>query len=207
MNIGEVIIKTLEDIGVDTVFGGSGQSDSDLLFALSKSNKIRTIIIRHEQAASFMACGYAMFSDKLGVCFSTAGPGAVNLISGLCVAYSDSLPVLSLTPYAPKEYRGKGDLGETSGQGRTPDSQRMFSAATKKSFMLEKPEQTCDILEEALNLAFEGRPGPVNIHFDYNITNSEVPDYREIKLNIEPVLPLQKSINQFADVLAQTWGA
>lgn len=202
MNIGEVIIKTLEDIGVDTVFGGSGQSDSDLLFALSKSNKIRTIIIRHEQAASFMACGYAMFSDKLGVCFSTAGPGAVNLISGLCVAYSDSLPVLSLTPYAPKEYRGKGDLGETSGQGRTPDSQQIFSAATKKSFMLEKPEQTCDILEEALNLAFEGRPGPVNIHFDYDITNSEVPNYREIKLNIKPVLPLQKNVDQFAGVLA-----
>ena len=69
MNIGEVIVKTLENIGVDTVFGGSGQSDSELLFALNDSKKIKTVIIRHEQAASFAACGYAMFSKKLGVCF------------------------------------------------------------------------------------------------------------------------------------------
>jgi len=202
MNIGDVIVKTLEDIGVETVFGGSGQSDSDILFALKESKKIKTVIIRNEQGASFMACGYAMFSGKLGVCFSTAGPGVFNLFSGLAVAYSDSLPLLSITPYAPKEYRGKGDLGETTGLNRTPDSQTMFSATTKKSFMIEKPEQTCEVLEEALNLAFEGRPGPVNIHIDYKVMTEEVPNYRPIKINVEPVVALKKSVDDFAGALA-----
>ncbi|HKM94929.1 MAG TPA: thiamine pyrophosphate-binding protein, partial [Prolixibacteraceae bacterium] len=202
MNVGEVIVKTLENIGVDTVFGGSGQSDVDLLFALSDSQKIKTVIIRHEQAASFAACGYAMFSKKLGVCFSTAGPGVFNLFSGLAVALSDSLPILSITPYTPKPFRGKGDLGETTGLNRTPDSQAMFNATTKKSFIIEKIEQTCDVLEEAINLAFEGRPGPVNVHIDYQIMSDEVPNYREIKLNIKPVLALQKSIDNFSIALA-----
>ncbi|HRY28466.1 MAG TPA: thiamine pyrophosphate-binding protein [Elusimicrobiota bacterium] len=202
MNIGDVIVKTLEDIGVDTIFGGSGQSDSDILFALEKSKKIKTVIIRNEQAASFMACGYAMFSNKLGVCFSTAGPGVINLFSGVAVALSDSLPILCISPYAPKEYRGKGDLGETTGLHRTPDTQAMFRATTKGAFMIERPEQTCDILEEAINLAFEGRPGPVNLHVDYNIMKVEVPNVRPIKLEIRPVLPLAKNVEQFADALA-----
>lgn len=202
MNVGDVIVKALEDIGVESVFGGSGQSDSDVLFALNASDKIKTVIIRHEQGASFMACGYSMFSGKLGVCFSTAGPGVFNLFSGLAVALSDSLPVLSITPYAPKAYRGKGDLGETTGLHRTPDSQAMFEATTKKSFMIERPEEACAVLEEAINLAFEGRPGPVNVHVDYEMMSQEVPNYTPIKLNVEPVLPLEKNIAQFADALS-----
>jgi len=202
MNIGEVIVKTLENIGVDTVFGGSGQSDSDLLFALNDSKKIKTVIIRHEQAASFAACGYAMFSNKLGVCFSTAGPGVINLLSGMAVALSDSLPIISISPYTAKDYKGKGDLGETTGLHRTPDSQIMLSATTKKSFIIDKVEQTCDVIEEAINLAFEGRPGPVNINIDYEIMKQEVPNYREIKLNIKPIVALHKSIVEFSTALA-----
>ncbi|MEL7586393.1 MAG: thiamine pyrophosphate-binding protein [Prolixibacteraceae bacterium] len=206
MNVGEVIVKYLEDAGVDTVFGGSGQSDSEILFALHDSKKIKTVIPRHEQAASFMACGYAMFSDKPGVCFCTAGPGAVNLLSGLAVAYSDSLPVISIPAYTPKDFRGKGDLGESSGSHRTPDGQAMFSAVTKKSFVLEDPKQTCDVLEEALNLAFEGRPGPVNIHVDYSIFEQEVSNYRPLNFKVAPVLPAQKDLVQVAKVLAELIG-
>src|SRR5690606_26046517 len=187
MNVGDLIVDYIETIGVDTVFGGSGQSNSAILFALSKSKNIKTVIPRHEQAASFMACGYAMFSDKLGVCFSTAGPGAVNLLSGMAVAYSDSLPVLSMPAYTPKATRGKGDLGDTSGKNRTPDGQALFSAVTKKSFILEEPSQACDILEEAINLAFEGRPGPVNINIDYSIFDEEVPNYRPFSFHQKPV--------------------
>lgn len=202
MNIGEVIVKYLEDIGVQTVFGGSGQSASGILLALKKSKRIKTVITRNEQAASFMACGYAMFSDKLGVCFSSAGPGAVNLLSGLGVAYSDSLPILCLPSYTHLKYRGMGDLGDSAGINRTPDAQAMFSAITKKSFILEKPEYTCDILEEAINLAFEGRPGPVNINIDYGVYNEEVRNYRPLKFHVKPVLPADKNISQFAVALA-----
>jgi len=203
MNIGDLIVEYLENVGVDTVFGGSGQSVSSLLFALDKSEKIKTVIPRHEQAASFMACGYAMYSDKLGVCFSTAGPGAVNLLSGLAVAYSDSLPVLSFPAYTPKAMRGKGDLGDTSGKNRTPDGQALFSAVTKKSFVLEDPSQACDILEQAINLAYEGRPGPVNVHVDYSIFDEEVPNYRPLNFHVKPVLPLQDDLDKVANVLTE----
>ena len=78
------------------------------MLALKHSEQIRPIITRHEQAASFMACGYAMYTDRLGVCFATAGPGAFNLFSGLAVAMSDSYPVLAISGYASLEWRGQG---------------------------------------------------------------------------------------------------
>ncbi|MBT6007387.1 MAG: thiamine pyrophosphate-binding protein, partial [Prolixibacteraceae bacterium] len=74
MDVNQTIVKVLEKIGVDHVFGGSGQVNASMLMGLRDSEKIKTIIAKNEQAASFMACGYAMFSNKLGVCFATGGP-------------------------------------------------------------------------------------------------------------------------------------
>ncbi|MCX5785516.1 MAG: thiamine pyrophosphate-binding protein [Elusimicrobia bacterium] len=203
MDVNEAIVKTLESIGVDHVYGGSGQVNGSMLLALKKSGKIKTVIIRNEQAASFMACGYAMFSDKLGVCFSTGGPGAFNLFSGMAVAYSDSLPVLGITGYVSAGIKGKGALNESSGLSRTPDSHKMFSLTTKKSFIIEKAEDTCDILEEAINLAYDGRPGPVHIHVPKDITIAPVPNFRPIRLNIKPVRPDPEKIRKMAEDLAQ----
>src|SRR5437764_7099220 len=162
MRVYEAIIKGLEGIGVDAAFGGAGENAASFLLALKHSTKIRPVVVRHEQAASFMACGYAIYSNRLGVCFATAGPGAFNLFSGLAVAMPDSYPVLALSGYASLEWKGKGALNETSGLSRTPDSQKMFAATTKRSYLLEDPAKTCDVVEEAVNLAFEGRPGPVH---------------------------------------------
>jgi acetolactate synthase-1/2/3 large subunit len=203
MDVNQAIVKTLELIGVDHVFGGSGQVNATMLLALKKSKQIKTVIVRNEQAASFMACGYAMFSDNLGVCFATGGPGAFNLFSGMAVAYYDSLPVLAITGYASAANRGKGALNESTGLNRTPDSHKMFSATTKKSYIIEDPAQTCDILQQALNIAFNGRPGPVHIHVPKNITVAEVKNFREIKLDIKPVLPDHKKISQAVDLIAK----
>src|SRR5215218_9270436 len=106
MEIYEAIVKGLEGAGVGAAFGGAGESDAGLMLALKHSTRIKPVITRHEQAASFMACGYAMFTDRLGVCFSTAGPGAYNLISGLSVALVDSYPVLAITGASKLKYRG-----------------------------------------------------------------------------------------------------
>ena len=191
MRVYEAIIKGLEGIGVDAAFGGAGENAASLLLALKHSSKIRPVIVRHEQAASFMACGYAIYSSRLGVCFATAGPGAFNLFSGLAVAMSDSYPVLAISGFASLEWKGKGALNETSGVNRTPDSQAMFNATTKRSYLLEDAAKTCDILEEAVNLAFDGRPGPVHIHVPENLTHTDVSvdNYRNIHLNIRLVAP------------------
>ncbi len=203
MDVNEAIVKTLEQVGVDHVFGGSGQVNGSMLLALKKSKQIKTVIIRNEQGASFMACGYSMFSDKLGVCFATGGPGEFNLLSGLAVAYSDSLPVLAISGYTSAKDRGKGALNEATGQSRTPDSPAIFNATTKKSVVIEDPEKTCDILEELINLAFEGRPGPVHIHVPKDVTIMQVKNFRPIKVDIKPVLPKPQEIEAAAEVLAK----
>jgi glyoxylate carboligase len=79
----EAIVKGLEGVGVDAAFGGAGENAASLLLALKHSTKIKPVIVRHEQAASFMACGYAIYSNRLGVCFGFLS-GAGNL--GLCLA-------------------------------------------------------------------------------------------------------------------------
>ncbi|MBN1766879.1 MAG: thiamine pyrophosphate-binding protein [Prolixibacteraceae bacterium] len=202
MDVNQTIVKILEDVGVDHVFGGSGQVNATMLLSLRDSKKIKTVIIRNEQAASFMACGYTMFNPgNLGVCFATGGPGAFNLFSGMAVAYSDSLPVLAITGYTSKNQRGKGALNESTGLSRTPDSHAMFSATTKKSFIIENPDDTCDILEEAINIAFNGRPGPVHIHVPKDITVAQVTNYRKVKINIEKVNPAPGQIDQTVGLL------
>ena len=203
MDTNEAVVKTLEQVGVDHVFGGTGQVNGSMLLALKRSNQIKTIIIRDEQGASFMACGYSMFSDKLGVCFATGGPGEFNLLSGLAVAYSDSLPVLAISGYTSKPDRGKGALNEDTGLNRTADGPKIFHATTKNSWIIEDADQTCDILEQAINLAFEGRHGPVHIHVPKNITIAKVNNFRPIKLDIKPVLPDAKKLDEAADILAK----
>jgi acetolactate synthase-1/2/3 large subunit len=204
MRVYEAIVKGLESVGVEAAFGGAGENAAGLMLALKDSDTIRPVITRHEQAASFMACGYAMFTDKLGFCFATAGPGAFNLFSGLAVAMSDSYPVLAVSGYASLEWRGRGSLNETSGLNRTPDSQKMFEATTKKSFLLTDISQTCDVLEEAVNIAFEGRPGPVHIHVPENLTHHgvEVKNYHDIRLAVAPVHPEPARVEEIATVLA-----
>jgi acetolactate synthase-1/2/3 large subunit len=204
MRVYEAIVKGLEGIGVEAAFGGAGENAASLMLALKHSDRIRPIMVRHEQAASFMACGYAMYTDKLGVCFATAGPGAFNLFSGLAVAMSDSYPVLAISGYASLEWRGKGSLNETSGLNRTPDSQAMFEKTTKGSWLLTDIADTCDVLEEAVNLAFSGRPGPVHIHVPENLTHRgmAVDNYRDIRLDVKPVLPEPARVEAIADTLA-----
>jgi len=203
MDVNECIVKVLESIGVDHVFGGSGQVNASMLLALEKSETIHTVIVRNEQAASFMACGYSMYSDKLGVCFATGGPGAFNLFSGMAVALSDSLPVLGITGYTSMPDRGKGALNESSGLSRTPDSQAMFSCTTKKSFIIERPEDAVDILERGIALAFSGRPGPVHIHIPKNVTTGTVSNYRNISFQEKPAAPDRRELTAAAGILEE----
>jgi acetolactate synthase-1/2/3 large subunit len=130
MRIYEAIVRGLESIGADAAFGGAGENAAGMMIALKHSEKIKPVITRHEQAASFAAYGYAMFARKLGICWATAGPGAFNLFSGLAVAMSDSYPLLAISGYASLDWKGKGSLNETSGVNRTPDSHAMFEACT-----------------------------------------------------------------------------
>jgi acetolactate synthase-1/2/3 large subunit len=209
MHVYPAIVRGLESLGVRTAFGGNGENIASLTLALSRSDKIRPILTRHEQAASYMACGYAMYTRELGVCFATVGPGAFNLVTGLAVAMSDSYPVLALTGYIETRWEGRGAVNDTSGLNRTPDSQALFAATTKRSFKITDAEQTCDVLEEAVNIAFEGRPGPVHIAVAQNLTHRDVhvPDYRDPCLTVTPPQPDPAVVEEVAEELARALNA
>ncbi|MFP4599223.1 MAG: thiamine pyrophosphate-binding protein [Persicimonas sp.] len=97
-NLAEILVETLIDWGVDTVFGIPGDGINGFMEALRKNqDRIRVIQTRHEEAAAFMACGWAKYTGKLGVCFATSGPGAIHLLNGLYDAKMDGQPVLAIT--------------------------------------------------------------------------------------------------------------
>src|ERR671933_2464430 len=98
----DILIETIHDWGVDLVFGLPGDGINGIIEALrTRQDRIRFIQTRHEEAAAFMACGYAKFTGKLGVCLATSGPGGIHLLNGLYDAKLDEQPVLALTgmPY------------------------------------------------------------------------------------------------------------
>src|SRR5213082_2339620 len=94
----DLLLERLIDWGVDTVFGLPGDGINGLMEALRKAqDRLRFIQVRHEEAAAFMACGYAKYTGRLGVCLATSGPGAIHLLNGLYDAKLDQAPVLALT--------------------------------------------------------------------------------------------------------------
>src|SRR5579875_1276907 len=95
---GDIVVETLMDWGVDTVFGIPGDGIDGFIESFRKvQDKIRFIQVRHEESAAFMACGYAKFTGKLGVCIATSGPGGIHLLNGLYDAKLDGQPVLAIT--------------------------------------------------------------------------------------------------------------
>jgi len=201
------LVAGLENVGVTAAFGGAGETCTGMMLALKHSTQIRGIITRHEQAASFMACGYAMYTNHLGVCWATAGPGAFNLFSGLGMAMSDSYPMLAITGYANRHWMGRGSLNETSALNNTPDSQKMFAACTKGSWIIDHPDETCDILEQAVNTAFAGRPGPVHIAVpgEFNLPGHDVTNHRRIQRSVETVSPDPARVDEIAVMLADAF--
>src|SRR5436309_5090733 len=94
----DVLVETLLAWGVDTVFGIPGDGINGIMEALrTRQDKIRFIQVRHEESAAFMACGYAKYSGRLGVCLATSGPGGIHLLNGLYDAKSDQAPVVAIT--------------------------------------------------------------------------------------------------------------
>ncbi|KAG4209927.1 hypothetical protein ERO13_A02G012201v2 [Gossypium hirsutum] len=110
----DIIVEALEREGVKHVFAYPGEASVEIHQALTRSNVIRNVLPRHEQAGVFAAEGYALSSGLPGVCISTSGPGATNLVSGLADAMFDSIPLVAITGQVPQRMIGTGAFQETS---------------------------------------------------------------------------------------------
>ncbi len=180
----DVLVKCLENEGVDTVFAYPGGSSIDLHDAFTKSKKIRVILPRHEQGCGFMAQGYARSTGKVGVCMTTSGPGAMNLLTAISDAFMDSIPMVAITGQVFQSLIGKCAFQETDVFGMT-------LPVVKHSYLVLKAEDLPQIIKEAFIIAKTGRPGPVVIDLPKDVQQKLFePDFdAEIDLPGLPEIP------------------
>lgn len=171
MNAAEFIVQMLEEEGVEYLFGVPGGAIEDLNIAVHKSRKIKPIITKHEAGAAYMADGYARVSGRLGVCCSTAGPGATNLITGLATSHADYVPVCALTGQVATSVFGKGAIQESGAEGI--NMAVIFRHFTKYSGMVLNEHRTQYMLQKALRMAHTSPCGPVHLNLPADIMKRE----------------------------------
>jgi len=142
----EAILRSLEAEGVDTVFGILGGQILDLYDALYDSKNIRHILMRHEQCAAHAAEGYARASGGVGVCISTSGPGATNLVTGIADAHMDSVPIVALTGQVPTHLIGNDAFQEADIVGIT-------MPITKHNFQVTNAGDIAETIKAAFMIA------------------------------------------------------
>ena len=183
MNTAEFIVSLLEEREVPYVFGVPGGAIEDFNTALFHSDRIKPIVTKHEEGAAFMADGYARVSGRLGVCFSTAGPGATNLITGLANAHGDSIPVCALTGQEATAVCGKGAIQESGAEGI--DIVRTFNNFTKYSGMVISEQRAVYMVEKAMRLAFSSPSGPVHLSLPADVMKRPFTREKFYTLNIK----------------------
>ncbi len=174
MKATDYIIEFLIEKGVTDIFGYPGGVICHLIDSAAKySDKIHTHINYHEQASSFAACGYAQESTNIGVAFSTSGPGATNLVTGIANAYFDSIPTIFFTGQV-DTYGLKGDLPIRQRGFQETDIVSMVKCVTKYAVRVDDPKEIRLELEKAFYIAKEGNPGPVLIDLPADVQRAEI---------------------------------
>jgi len=162
----DVMVRCLENLGVDTIFAYPGGASMELHQGLTRSKKIRTILPRHEQGGAFMAHGYARSTGKPGVCMATSGPGATNLVTAIADAHMDSTPLICITGQVYQQFIGRAAFQETDFYGMT-------LPIVKHSFLVLDYNELPSIMYKAFKIATTGRPGPVVIDIPKDIQQHE----------------------------------
>ncbi|AYY12475.1 acetolactate synthase large subunit [Actinobacteria bacterium YIM 96077] len=150
----ESLIRSLEQVGVDTVFGIPGGAVLPAYDPLFDSRQIRHILVRHEQGAGHAAEGYALATGRVGVCLATSGPGATNLVTAIADAHMDSVPMVAITGQVPSAAIGTDAFQEADIRGIT-------MPITKHNYLVTDPADIPRTIAEAFHIAGTGRPGPV----------------------------------------------
>ena len=173
----DALVASLEREGVDVVYAYPGGASMELHQALTKSEKIRTILPRFEQGGGFMAHGHARVTGQASVCMATSGPGATNLVTCIADAYMDSIPLIAITGQVYQQFIGKTAFQETDFFGMT-------LPIVKHSFLVLDKEDLPRVVKEAFHIAQTGRPGPVVIDIPKDVQQAM----------FEPTFPAQIDI-------------
>lgn len=183
--VSDYILRRIEDEGVDTVFGITGSYIANQLDAFSRNDKVQLVCTQHEQAAAMAAECYArLHPSKLGVTMVTSGPGATNLITGIYGSWFDSIPTLHITGQVGTfDLRGDKQVRQLGFQ--ETDTNALLANCTKYTKQIRVTDEVADVMNEAIDKAREGRPGPVHIDLPIDLQMAsfipEEHDSRETK--------------------------
>jgi acetolactate synthase-1/2/3 large subunit len=193
----DILVQSLVNLGVDTIFAYPGGASMPLHQALTRfGDRLRTILPRHEQGGGFAAQGYARSTGKVGVCMATSGPGATNLVTAIADAKLDSVPLLAVTGQVATRSIGSDAFQETP-------IVEVCRGITKHHYLVTDVSDVARIMREAYLVATTGRPGPVLVDMPKDIQNTKcLPDYNA-PLNLpgysfEPPRARPEQINQIA---------
>jgi acetolactate synthase-1/2/3 large subunit len=168
----KILMKVLQEEGIDTIFGFPGGAVIDIYDELVKTD-IRHILVRHEQGAVHAADGYARASGRVGVCLVTSGPGATNTVTGIASAYMDSVPIVVLTGQVHTQLIGNDAFQEVDIVGIT-------RPCTKHNYLVKSIDDLAATLKEAFYIARSGRPGPVLVDLPKDLVQAST-NYKPIK--------------------------
>jgi len=162
----EIVIRCLQEEKVDHVFGYPGGSVLYIYDELFKQDKVKHILVRHEQAAVHAADAYSRSSNKIGVALVTSGPGVTNAVTGIATAYMDSVPLVIISGQVPTHYIGQDAFQECDTVGIT-------RPCVKHNFLVKDVRELAATIKKAFYLARTGRPGPVLVDIPKNITSDK----------------------------------
>ena len=194
----DILVKTLIDEGVTTLFGYPGGAVIDIYDSLYKySGEIKHIITAHEQGAAHAADGYARSTGKVGVVLATSGPGATNLVTGIANAYMDSVPMVAITGNVPTALLGQDSFQEVYIAGIT-------MPITKHNFVVRDIKDLAPTLRQAFRIAQEGRKGPVlvDVPKDVTLASCEYTTQPPLPLKTPPPLDEEK-LTQIAAIIGK----
>ena len=163
----DAVVRSLEALGTEIVFGLPGGAVLPLYDALFRAEHLRHVLVRHEQGAGHAAEGYAVASGKVGVCIATSGPGATNLVTAIADAYLDSVPMVAITGQVGSSLLGTDAFQEADIRGIT-------MPITKHNFMVTRAEDVPAAIAAAFHIASTGRPGPVLVDIPKDVQNAEI---------------------------------
>ncbi len=166
----EVLIDGLIQEKVDIIFGYPGGVVIPIFDVLYDAKKLKVILTRHEQAAAHAADGYARATGKVGVCLSTSGPGATNLVTGIATAYLDSIPLVAITGQVSTPMLGTDAFQEADMVG-------ISRPVTKHNFLVKTVKELPLVIKQAFHIARTGRPGPVLIDIPVDVSKSILNNY------------------------------
>ena len=159
----EIVVRCLQEEGVEYVFGYPGGAVLFIYDELFKQDKVRHVLVRHEQGAAHAADGYSRSSHKVGVCLVTSGPGVTNAVTGIATAYMDSIPMVILSGQVPTHAIGQDAFQECDAVGIT-------RPCVKHNFLVKDVKDLATTIKKAFYLATTGRPGPVLVDIPKDIT-------------------------------------